>query len=115
MRVVQDFELFVRLFIRIFFLGTLSAVVDRYPRLFEAGDEQLDKVEVSPFAWLELVDKMANRDRTKWEFFLDMPLIEFFNAIAYHKAQTQERNKRLEQSANKGFQPYVIAVLNEML
>jgi len=44
-----------------------------------------------------------------------MSLIEFFNAIAYYKAQTQERNKRLEQSANKGFQPYVIAVLNEML
>jgi hypothetical protein len=58
---------------------------------------------------------MANRDRTKWEFFLEMSLIEFFNAIAYYKAQTQERNKRLEQSANKGFQPYVIAVLNEML
>lgn len=115
MRRLQDVELFFCLRLRIFFLGTLSAVVDRYPRLFEAGDEQLDKVEVSPFSWLELVDKMANRDRTKWEFFLEMSLIEFFNAIAYYKAQTQERNKRLEQSANKGFQPYVIAVLNEML
>ena len=115
MRRFQDVELFVRLLVRIFFLGTLSAVVDRYPRLFDAGDEQLDKVEVSPFSWLELIDKMANRDRTKWQFFLDMSLIEFFNAIAYYKAQTQERNKRLEQSANKGFQNYVIAVLNEML
>ena len=115
MRRFQDVELFVRLLVRFFFLGTLSAVVDRYPRLFDAGDEQLDKVEVSPFSWLELIDKMANRDRTKWQFFLDMSLIEFFNAIAYYKAQTQERNKRLEQSANKGFQPYVIAVLNEML
>lgn len=115
MRRLQDVELFVCLLIRFFFLGTLSAVVDRYPRLFDAGDEQLDKVEVSPFSWLELIDKMANRDRTKWQFFLDMSLIEFFNAIAYYKAQTQERNKRLEQSANKGFQPYVIAVLNEML
>ena len=115
MRRLQDFELFFRLLLRFFFLGTLSTVVDRYPRLFDAGDEQLDKVEVSPFSWLDLIDKMANRDRTKWQFFLDMSLIEFFNAIAYYKAQTQERNKRLEQSANKGFQPYVIAVLNEML
>lgn len=115
MRRLQDVELFFRLLVRIFFLGTLSAVVDRYPRLFEAGDEQLDEVEVSPFSWLELIDRMANRDRTKWEFFLDMSLIEFFNAVAYYKAQTQERNKRLEQSANKGFQPYVVAVLNEML
>ena len=115
MRRLQDVELFVCLLVRFFFLGTLSAVVDRYPRLFDAGDEQLDKVEVSPFSWIELIDKMANRDRTKWQFFLDMSLIEFFNAIAYYKAQTQERNKRLEQSANKGFQPYVIAVLNEML
>lgn len=65
--------------------------------------------------WLELVDRMAKKDRTQWEFFLDMPLIEFFNTVAYYKAQTQERNKRLEQAAGKGFQPYVIAVLNEML
>jgi hypothetical protein len=58
---------------------------------------------------------MSHRDRTKWQFFLDMSLIEFFNAIAFYKAQTQERNKRLEQSANKGFNQYVIACLNEML
>jgi hypothetical protein len=66
-------------------------------------------------AWLELVDKIVKGDRTKWDSILQMPLIEFLNTIAFYKAKGKERQKRLEQSAAKGFNAYVVACLNEML
>lgn len=58
---------------------------------------------------------MANKDRTKWDFFLQMPLIEFLNAMAFYKQQSKEKLKRLDQASAKGFETYVIACLNEML
>lgn len=58
---------------------------------------------------------MCRGNRTQWQFYLDMSLIEFFNTIAFYKAKTSERNKRLESASAKGFNPYVVACLNEML
>ena len=84
--------------------------------LFEGGDEGYDgAVDQSPIVWLEIVDKIVKGDRTKWEFILMMPLIEFLNAMAFYKAKTKERQKRLEDAAAKGFNPYIVACLNEML
>lgn len=44
-----------------------------------------------------------------------MELIEFLNTIAFYKTIKKEQSKRLEQAANKGYQSYIVAVLNEML
>jgi hypothetical protein len=85
-----------------------------YPLLFEGGDEQIGEA-VSPFNWLEMVHHMANKDRTKWDFFLYMPLVEFLNAMAFYKQQSKEKLKRLDQASTKGFETYVIACLNEMI
>jgi hypothetical protein len=104
-----------RLFLCSFFFGSLSQVIGNYPNLFEGGDEPIEQGSVSPLAWLELVDKIVKGDRTKWDTILQMPLIEFLNTIAFYKAKTKERQKRLEQSATKGFNAYVVACLNEML
>ena len=99
-----------------FFFGSLSRVIEKYPLLFEGGDEGFDgAVDQSPIVWLEIVDKIVKGDRTKWDFILDMPLIEFLNAMAFYKAKTKERQKRLEDAAGKGFNPYIVACLNEML
>lgn len=65
--------------------------------------------------WLELVDKIVKGDRTKWNDILEMPLIEFLNCIAFFKQKTNNRQKRIEQAANKGFNSYVVACLHEML
>ncbi len=104
-----------RLLLCSFFFGSLSQVIGNYPNLFEGGDEPIETGSVSPLAWLELVDKIVKGDRTKWDTILQMPLIEFLNTIAFYKAKTKERQKRLEQSATKGFNAYVVACLNEML
>ena len=44
-----------------------------------------------------------------------MKLVEFLNTLAFHCTITEERNKRLEQAANKGFEAYVCACLNELI
>lgn len=85
-----------------------------YPFLFEGGDEQVGE-SVSPFHWLEMIHHMANKDRTKWDFFLNMRLIEFLNAVAFYKQQSKEKMKRLEQASAKGYENYVVACLNELV
>ena len=95
------------------FFGRNKKVVDAQAHY---EDEGLDTaVDQSPIVWLEIVDKIVKGDRTKWDFILMMPLIEFLNAMAFYKAKTKERQKRLEDAAGKGFNPYIVACLNEML
>jgi hypothetical protein len=58
---------------------------------------------------------LAKNDRTKWDYFLQMELIEFLNTVAFYRTIKKEQQKRLEQSANKGYQAYIVAAINEML
>ena len=38
---------------------------------------------------------MANHDKTKWDYFMDMPIIQFLNLISYHMDLTgyEQRKK----------------------
>ena len=65
--------------------------------------------------WLELVDKLCRGDRTKWDYFLQMGLIEFLNTLAFHTTIKKEQQKRLEKAAGQGFEAYVCACLNEII
>jgi len=44
-----------------------------------------------------------------------MPLVEFLNTLAFHTTIKKQQQKRLEDAANKGFESYVCACLNELL
>ena len=100
------------LWLRSFFFSTLSEVIANYPNLFEGG-EQGDEADV--FGWLSIVDRLAGGRRAEWDAILEMKLVEFLNTLSFHRTISKERNKRLEQAANKGFESYVCACLNEML
>ena len=93
------------------FRSSLSEVVGRYPRLFDGGEEGSG----DSFGWLSLIDRLAGGKRTEWDLILEMPLVEFFNTIAFHTTITKQRNKRLDKAAQKGFESYVCACLNELL
>jgi hypothetical protein len=32
-----------------------------------------------------VLDNLANNDRTKWDFFIKMNVVEFLNAISFYK------------------------------
>ena len=94
-----------------FFFSSLSEIIGRYPILF-GGEEGGDG---GTFGWLSLIDRLAGGRRVEWDLILEMQLIEFLNTISFHTTITKERNKRLDQAANKGFESYVCACLNELL
>jgi len=58
---------------------------------------------------------LAGGRRAEWDAILEMKLVEFLNTLAFHRTITEERNKRLEQAENKGFEAYVCACLNELI
>ena len=101
--------------LRSFFFESLSRIIEDYPILFENGSGEPTTGVRPTLIWLELVDKLCRGDRTKWDYFLQMGLIEFLNTVAFYKSTKKEQSKRLEQAANKGYQTYIVAVLNEML
>ena len=39
-----------------------------------------------------LIDRLANNDRTRWDFFFEMPVIEFLNTISFYIIA--DRNKK---------------------
>jgi hypothetical protein len=40
---------------------------------------------VKRWNWIATINQIANDDRTKWEFFLEMKLIEFLNTVSFYK------------------------------
>ena len=63
---------------------------------------------------------MANGDRTKWDFFLQMTLIEFLNAVSFHNEKKRAQTERLNAAAQaaksaKDSSVYQIALLQELI
>lgn len=63
---------------------------------------------------------MAGGDRTKWEFFLNMTIIEFLNAVSFHNEKKRAQNERLNAAAQgaksaKDSSVYQIALLQELI
>ena len=43
---------------------------------------------------------MSNNDRTKWDFYFDLNVIEFLNTVVFFKDKSEE-DKRLWQKAKE--------------
>ena len=69
----------------------------------EGGDgvieDEATTVEETTFAehwgWIATVDELASGDRTKWEYYLNMNIVEFFNEMAYRKDRREQTNKEI--------------------
>lgn len=76
-----------------------ESLIKRYRKLFELGEGEpgypLEEGEVrnekqaesfrSRWGWFITLDNISNNDRTKWDYFLEMNVIEFLNTLAYYK------------------------------
>jgi hypothetical protein len=40
---------------------------------------------------------MANNDRTKWDFYFDMNVIEFLNTASFYKDKSDNDNRRADR------------------
>ena len=102
----------------------LAGVTRNYPSIFRAGsgepEEDGRRKERPAITWLKTVDGIANNDRTKWDYFLNMSLIEFLNAVSFHNEKQRARAERLNQAAqsaksSKDSSVYKIALLQELI
>ena len=102
----------------------LAGVTRNYPSIFRTGsgepEEDGRRKERPAITWLKTVDGIANNDRTKWDYFLNMSLIEFLNAVSFHNEKQRARAERLNQAAqsaksSKDSSVYKIALLQELL
>jgi hypothetical protein len=63
---------------------------------------------------------MAVGDRTKWDFFLNMTIVEFLNAVSFHNEKKRAQTERLNAAAQgaksaKDSSVYQIALLQELI
>ncbi len=44
-----------------------------------------------------MINTMANNDRSKWDYFFDMNVIEFLNAVCFYKDKAEHDKKETER------------------
>lgn len=62
-----------------------------------------------------MIDRLAGGDRSKWDFYLDMLLIEFFNTVAFYSDKWRQRDERLGRAAKQGAQVFTASALSELV
>jgi hypothetical protein len=77
-------------------LQSIKQVVGKYPNLFpkqERGDGEQAQNFYSKWGWIATIDNLANHDKTKWDYFLDLSMTELFNVVSYHIEHTDQIKK----------------------
>lgn len=44
---------------------------------------------------------MANNDRTKWDYYFNMNVVEFLNTVAHHKDRTEYESEQQRKIMSK--------------
>lgn len=82
----------------------MARLLAAYPNLFgerdnpEEDSEDEDNWFHKRYGWLATVDAVA-KDRTQWDFYLMMPIVEFLNYLCFL------RDKEEHQTSQKNEQP----------
>ena len=66
----------------------LRGIGAQYSNLFDGGNSENGTDDTNfhtKWGWIATINAMANNDRTKWDFFFDMNVIEFLNTVAFFK------------------------------
>jgi hypothetical protein len=59
-------------------------------------DEQVENDFYDRYGWLVTVDELAKGDKTQWDFFFNLTVIEFLNMAGFEKAKAEDEARRLE-------------------
>ena len=87
-------------------MRSLQKLVKRYRNLFSGGGEEVtddgegefDSNEVSfaeHWGWFATIDELARGERGKWEYYLKMNIVEFFNEMAFRKDKRKAQSDEL--------------------
>jgi hypothetical protein len=80
-------------------LQILRGIAAKYPNLFgigsEPGDGEHEGVdgEIQTFrtkwGWIASINDICKDDRTKWDYFFKMNVIEFLNTMTFYKDKSE--------------------------
>jgi hypothetical protein len=89
-------------------LQIFRGIAQQYPNLFGGGSREVNEDgNESPqsgrsfeekWGWIAVINNMSNNDRSKWDFYFDLNVIEFLNTVVFYKDKSEE-DKRLWQKA----------------
>ncbi len=80
-----------------FFLQGYRELVSKYRGLFGKSDERSEgndaerterteqQKHLDYWGWYVTLDNLSGKDRTKWDFFLNMNVVSFLNYLSYIK------------------------------
>ena len=84
----------------------MARLVAAYPNLFGKADgsEKEDFVDednwfATRYGWLATVDSVA-KDRTQWDFYLNMPIVEFLNYLCFLRDKDEYQSSRQHEKGN---------------
>jgi hypothetical protein len=91
-------------------LQIFQGIARQYPNLFgggssessEGGEEQSSSGRTfeEKWGWIATINNMSNNDRSKWDFYFDLNVIEFLNTVVFFKDKSEE-DKRLWQKVKE--------------
>ena len=86
-----------------FFLQSYRGFVSKYRGLFGKSNERSEGVDTERsserteqqkhldyWSWYVTLDNLSGKDRTKWDYFLNLPIIQFLNLLSYHIDHSEE-------------------------
>jgi len=86
-------------------LQVLQDISRQYSNLFGGGSGQTTQGGKISFrekwGWIATINDMAGNDRTKWDYFFKMNVIELLNATSFYK-DYQENEKEIHERAMRG-------------
>ncbi len=75
------------------FTSSYSGLFGKRINQSEQDGEQVDKTEqdkhLEYWGWYVTLDSLSNKDRTKWDYYLNMNVVAFLNYLSFVK----DRNK----------------------
>ena len=89
-------------------MQVLQGIIRSYPNLFgvtdiennEGSEQRSGQTFGERYGWIAVINNMANNDRSKWDYFFELNLIEFLNAVVFFKDKAEE-DKRIWQAQQK--------------
>ena len=86
-------------------------IAQQYSNLFGIGSEPGNEDSREPqeesesfekrWSWIAVINNMSNNDRSKWDFYFDLNIIEFLNTVVFFKEKAEEDKKQWQKAQAK--------------
>lgn len=79
-------------------MQVLQGISRQYPNLFGIGsgestgesEANIGQTFETKWGWIVAINNLANNDRSKWEYYEDMNIIEFLNTLVFYKDKSED-------------------------